>query len=65
MEMKLGSWNILVTKHLCTCENKNCKIFDQEDNVMRGCYKGMYFMFEKDMSNSEECNPKLAKLSGL
>ena len=59
MQIKLGAWSFLLTRHLCTCDVKNCKILDKENGCIRGCYKGNYFILEKNNENSERCSGKV------
>jgi len=47
MFLKLGQWNVFLSRHLCTCEVQPCWIFDREPGCIRGCFLGTYFIIDR------------------
>ena len=47
MEFKFGQWNVFLTRHLCTCDVKTCKQLEKQPGIIKGCYRGNYFILEK------------------
>ncbi len=52
MEFKLGTWNVFLSRHICSCTKKSCMEFDnKQPEIIKGCVKGTYFILEKDNKN--------------